>query len=221
VTREPSDRRIQTVQQLYERAMFGGEGSVLPTADRELDAVEADLLLARGQIAHVRFLDDRTAEDPRELTCFERAAELYRSLGDERGESAALFWIGCFHQVVRDDTETALPSFERSYALATKVGDPLTQSYALRHLAFADHAAGRLERAREQLEESSRLRRALEFWPGVAANLVGLAHIALDEARRADAIALLDEAASLAEASGANRIASFVEEARARATDLD
>lgn len=213
-----SEGRVRSAKEQYERAMFGGDSSGLPVADRELDAVEADLALTRGQIAHVRFIDDRT-EDPRELPWFERAAELFRSLGDERGESEALFWIGCFHQVVRDDTETALPSFEQSYALATKVGDQLTQSYALRHLAFADHAAGRLDAARERLEESSRLRRAVEFWPGVAANLVGLIHIALDQGRQDDALALIEEAAGLAEASGADRIAGFVAEARARAAE--
>lgn len=215
-----SEERIESAKQRYEHAMFSGDLSMLPAADRELDAVEADLVLTRGQVAHVRFLEDRT-EDPRELPWFERAGELYRALGDERRESEALFWIGCFHQVVRDDTETALPELEKSYALATKVGDQLTQSYALRHLAFADHAAGRLDASRERFEESNRLRRAVEFWPGVAANLVGLIHIAIEQDRRDDALAMCDEAAALAESSGANRFAGFIEEARAQASATD
>ena len=42
------DGRIERAGLLYERAVFGGEAGVLETAGRELDAVEADLSLARG-----------------------------------------------------------------------------------------------------------------------------------------------------------------------------
>jgi hypothetical protein len=79
-----ADERIEKAGLLYERAVFGGDFGGLGTAERELDAVEADLALAHGRIAHARFLEGRD-EDPRELTLFERAAELYRTLGDARG----------------------------------------------------------------------------------------------------------------------------------------
>jgi hypothetical protein len=59
--------------------------------------------------------------------------------------------------------------------LAAQVGDKLTMSYAVRHLGIAEYVADRLDRARERLAESVRLRRELGFLPGVAANLVGLA----------------------------------------------
>src|SRR5919206_249365 len=88
---------------------------------------------------------------------FERAMQLYRGLADVRGEGESLFWVGCFHQVVRGDDGAAVPALERAYELATEAGDPLTQSYALRHLGIAEHAAGRLETARDRLEESVRL----------------------------------------------------------------
>ncbi|HEY2983642.1 MAG TPA: hypothetical protein VGJ38_05780, partial [Jatrophihabitantaceae bacterium] len=81
-------------------------------------AIEADLSLARGRVLHARFLSERQ-EDPRELALFERAAELFQRLGDVRGESEAAFWVGCFHQVVRGDSDLALPFFERSYQLAS------------------------------------------------------------------------------------------------------
>ncbi|MBB2742855.1 UNVERIFIED_ORG: tetratricopeptide (TPR) repeat protein [Microbispora rosea subsp. rosea] len=223
------DVRLERAGALYERAVFSGDASALAEADRELDAVEADLAttgtgrdigaveaelaLARGRVVHARFLEHRE-EDPRELQLFERAADLYRRLGDGRGEGEALFWIGCFHQVVRHDDEAAGPALRRSYELAARAGDRLTMSYALRHLGIAEHKAGRLKAARERLEESVRLRRELGFDPGVAANLVGLAYIAAAEDRRDDAQRLLDEAAALAEASGALGIARHVEQAR-------
>ncbi|GLX04561.1 hypothetical protein [Microbispora sp. NBRC 16548] len=223
------DVRLERAGALYEQAVFSGDASALAEADRELDAVEADLAtvgtgrdigaveaglaLARGRVVHARFLEHRE-EDPRELELFERAADLYRRLGDGRGEGEALFWIGCFHQVVRHDDEAAGPALRRSYELAARAGDRLTMSYALRHLGIAEHKAGRLKAARERLEESVRLRRELGFDPGVAANLVGLAYIAAAEDRRDDAQRLLDEAAALAEASGALGIARHVEQAR-------
>ncbi|GAA2274593.1 hypothetical protein GCM10010149_16170 [Nonomuraea roseoviolacea subsp. roseoviolacea] len=200
---------------LYEEAVFGGDDGALTTAGHELDAVEADLSLARGRIAHARFLRDGE-EDPDELPLFLRARGLYRSLGDTRGEAEAVFWLGTYHQVVRHDHDTALPLLERSYTLASAAGDRLTMSYAARHLGIAAHAAGRLDVARERLEESTRLRRELGFLPGVAANLVGLVHVALDEGRVGDAETLAAEAAELAEAGGAKAILRQVEEARAR-----
>ena len=209
-----AEDRLHLARLLYERAVFGGDASALPTADRALAAVEADLALARGRIAHARFLDERT-EDPQELVLFQRATQLYRMLGDLRGEAESLFWVGAFLQVVQHDNNAAVPHLERSGELARQVGDKLTLSYALRHLGIAEHAAGRLDAARDRLEESARLRREIGFMPGVAANLVGLAYIAAQEGRGEQALALVQEAGEIAEASGARAILRQVEEARA------
>lgn len=211
----PGDQdRIAHALDLYERAVFRDENDGLATADAVLDAVEADLALARGRVLHARFLTDRKSPDPSELALFERAAELYRRLGDGRGEGEARFWIGTYHQVVAGETETALPFFERSLELAGKAGDTLTMSYALRHLAFAAHAAGDLAAARERMEESTRLRRELGFHAGVAANLLGLAFIAKDDGRPEDSRAAVEEAAAVAEADGAEGVRRWIEEAR-------
>jgi hypothetical protein len=191
------------------------EQDALTRADRELDAAEAELVLARGKVMHGRFLEDRL-ENPAELPSFERAASLYKALRDERGEAEALFWIGCFHQVVRDDNASAKPVLVQSRDLATKTGDKLTLSYTLRHLGVAEQVAGHLDAARELLEASTSLRRELGFLPGVAANLVGLVYIASAQNRAADAEALADEAAALAEACHAGKIFDQVTEARAR-----
>ncbi|MEH0845281.1 tetratricopeptide repeat protein [Micromonospora sp. CPCC 205711] len=207
------DDRIARANAHYERAVFGGDPGGLAGAERDLDGVEADLAMARGRLRHASFLGDGV-EDPRELALFERAAELYRRLGDERGEAEALFWIGCVHQLIRKDERAAAPAFARARDLATRVGDRLTLSYVLRHLAFAEHAAGQLDAARERMEESTRLRREIGFGPGVAANLVALAFLAMDGGRRDDAAALVDEAAAVAEASGAAGVLRWVEEAR-------
>jgi tetratricopeptide (TPR) repeat protein len=216
-----ADERIDRARLLYERAVFNGETGALATADRELDAVEADLALARGRIIHARFLARRDqhpqeAHDaPGELELFERAARLYHVVGDVRGEAESVFWVGTYHQIVRGDDAAALHLLERAYALAAEAGDLATMSEALRHLGIAAHRAGRLDEARERLEESVRLRRETGSLPGVAANLVGLAYIAAGQGREDDARALIEEAAALAESTGAERVMRSIEQARA------
>ncbi|MGC5285243.1 tetratricopeptide repeat protein [Micromonospora sp. DT231] len=215
-----ADDRIERARTLYEHAVFGGDASVLADADRHLDAVEADVALARGRILHARFLTARATgesspvEDPAELPLFERAIELYEALGDTRGHAEALFWIGCLHQVIRRDNETAVPYLERSRQMAARVGDTPTQAEALRHLGIAAHAAGRLDEARERLEESSRLRREEGALRGVAANMVGLAYVAAAQDRRADALATLDRADAIAQAHGAHAVVRQIQQAR-------
>ena len=215
------DERVRQAGLLYERAVFTGDAAPLAEADRELDGAEADLAVARGRLMHTRFLlrrdQDQAAaeEDPRELPLFERAAQLYRALGDVPGEAEALFWVGCFHQVVRRDNATAIPVLERSLELASQAGDKAVMAEALRHLGIAAHAAGQTEVARQRLEESTRLRRETGHLPGAAANMVGLAYMAAAQDRGQDALTLLDEAAAIAEASQAHRILQQVNEARA------
>src|ERR1700754_747940 len=109
---------IEQAKLSYERAVFVGDLGGLAEAERELDRVEAGLALARGRILHARFLNDRH-EDPRELALFEHATRLYRMLGDSTGEAESVFWLGCFHQVVRNDVDRALPLLEQAYDLAT------------------------------------------------------------------------------------------------------
>jgi tetratricopeptide (TPR) repeat protein len=216
------DEHIERSRLLYARALFEGDGGALAEAERELEEVEADLALAQGRIIHGRFLQQRAEdpeqarEDPRELPLFERAVELYRAHGDLRGEAESLFWVGCCHQVVRRDNEAAVPILWRSLELATEAEDPTTMSEALRHLGIAEHAAGRLEAARLHLEESTRLRREIGAWPGVASNLVGLIYIAAAQDRRADALKLAAEARAIAEASGATGLLRQIEEASAQ-----
>jgi len=216
------DERIERSRSLYERALFEGDAGALAEAERELDGVEADLALARGRVIHGWFLQQRAEdpeqarEDPGELALFERAAELYQARGDLRGQAEALFWVGCCHQVVRRDNEAAVPVLWRSLELATEAEDTMTMSEALRHLGIAEHAAGRLEAARLHLEESTRLRREIGAWPGVASNLVGLIYIAAEQDRRDDALKLAEEARAIAEANGASGLLRQIEEASAQ-----
>lgn len=207
------DELIRQVDDSYQRAVFNGEYDGLPGADRALDAVEAALLVQRGRMLHCRFLQTRT-EQAGELQYFERAVDLYRGVHDERGEAEAQFWIGCFHQVVRDDNLTAVPHLGIAATLARRAGDDLTLSYAQRHLGIAAHIAGEYDEARALLEESTALRRNLGFTAGVAANLVGLTYLAIAQGRTDDARTLADEGAALARSAGAVSVTDQIEGAR-------
>lgn len=204
---------IERAVAVCERAIFTGALDGLAMAESELDTVEAALALARGRIRQVRSREHND-EDPAELALYERAAELFRSSGDVRGESEATLWIGAYHQLSRHDGDAAVPHLERAYELAARADDRLTMSSALRLLGIVAYASGRLDLARERLEKSSRLRRDLGFVPGLAANLVGLAWVAAGQGRRPDAFELLKEAESLAAADGATAILGQVERAR-------
>lgn len=209
----PEPDRMEQVRALYEAAMFGGDAAAADKAEQELDAIEAPLALERGKLLHVRFLNSRV-EDPQELVLFERAAELYRRLGDAAGEAESLFWIGCWHQVAHDDDATAGPYFERAYTLASSVGERTTMSYAARHIGFIEQLAGRLDQARARFTESVDLRREVGFTAGVAAGLLTLAQLAATQGDRAAAVAQLDEAQALAEEIGAKNVLTWIERAR-------
>ncbi|MFB9233956.1 tetratricopeptide repeat protein [Plantactinospora siamensis] len=214
------DDRLHRAKELYETAVFGGDAAALTAAQTDLDGVEADLALARGRIAHARFLADQQ-EDPAELGQFERAVELYRRLGDTRGEAEALFWVGTYHQVIRGDGTTAVPSLQRSYDLAREAGDDITRSYAVRHLGFAAMEAGDRDLARQRLTESLELRRAAGFRAGVAAALLALAELAAESGDREGAGTLLAEATAEAEACGASGILRWIEAARQELAEND
>lgn len=207
------DKRLEQAQELYERAVFEGDAEAVIAGHRQLDSLEADVALARGRLLHASYLSDRD-EHPAERGLFERAIELYAASDDVRGEGEARFWLAIYHQVLHDDHDNALPLLERAEELSVEAGDDLTRSYVLRHLAFVDQAADRLPEARKLMAESTELRRKVGFLPGVAANLVGLAYLAVEDGDNAAAPALLDEAAKVAAGSGATAVAGWVDEAR-------
>lgn len=198
-----------------ERATFDGDASDLDDAARDLDSLAAAVSLGRGQILHARHMVDRTVVVyPIELRLFESAAELFRHVGDARGEGESLFWVGCFHQVVRADHAAADRALAEAESIARGCGDEFALSYVLRHQGVAAHVAGDLERAATLLRESTALRQKHHFSAGVAANLVGLAHIAHAQGDSGRAFEILTEAAELAEAAGADAIRAQVDEAR-------
>jgi hypothetical protein len=210
-----NDQRIAEAYALYEASVFYGDDDATARARPIVDGLEADVAMARGRLLHAQFLKDRV-EDPRELPSFERAADLYRALGDERGEAEALFWIGTYHQVLRHDGQASIPFLKTAYELAERSGDKLVLSYVARHLGFVDQMVhSDLDAARTRQEESVALRREVGHRPGVAAGLLALADLAEERGDTAERARLLDEAEEVANSSGANGILRWIAIARA------
>jgi tetratricopeptide (TPR) repeat protein len=200
----------------YDDATFGGRPELIADGERELDAIEADLALARGKLLHARFLDGRANRDERELPLFERAVELYRELDDGANLANALFWVGCCHQVVLDDEQAALDYFHTAYDLAAELGADLVRSFAVRHLGFAALSTGELDLARTRFDESLRLRREADAEPPVvAAAIIPLAVLAEQRGDTGRAEDLFSEATRIAEDNKAIGVLGWIEQARA------
>lgn len=171
----------------------------------------------RGKLRHALNLAERV-EDPEELALFIRAERAFHAIGDIRGEAEAVFWQGCYRQVLARDDASAHPLLERSLRLARDAGDDLVASYALRHLGISCHMAGDLDGAERHLQASTTLRRELGFTAGVAANLVGLAFVAVGRGEAAEGARRATEAGVLARGAGASTIQRQAAEALKAAT---
>jgi hypothetical protein len=211
------DSRLADLRSLYDSATFGGDESAIARSEGVLSSLEADLSMARGRLAHARFLagSERAEADRGELAQFERAAELYGSVADEPGLAEALLWIGIAHQVVSGNLEAASEPLHHSYELARSADDLLTLSYAARHLGFMYAARGERRRAGESLYESLAIRRRLDFQPGIAAALLAVAELAAEDGDRQSATSLLDEAEHVARGCEAAGVLRWISVARA------
>ena len=195
----------------YEQASFGGDETALAVGLTEVAALRGALDLAEGRLLHTQFLTDHQ-DRPGELAAFERAAAAFREAREVGGEAEALFWIGTYHQVVRGDGETALPSFARAKELAEAAGDELTLSYVERHLGFIDWDAGRAGQARSRFETSLSLRRKLGFQAGTAAALLALAEFCASQGEAAEADRYVTEARQRAQACGARGVLRWIDQ---------
>jgi tetratricopeptide (TPR) repeat protein len=208
---------LERAEYSYQAAIFAGDTDGAAEALRGLGGTGPEYDLARGKLRHCANIAERQ-QDTEELACFEHAESGFAERGDLRGTGEALFWQGCYRQVLADDDEAARPLFERALELSTQAGDSLTSSYALRHIAISRHMARDLEAAERLLQQSTSLRRAIGFEAGVAANLVGLAFIALDRGDREHAQTIAQEAEQAARECGAHAVATWARQASEAAT---
>ena len=165
-----------------------------------------DVCDAKGMSLHVMYLEsDRSHELDEELPFFERGLALRQQRGEHAAIAESLFHVGLVYGVVRNDHACALPYFEDAYRRATDVHDPITASYAIRHIAFAHAAAGDIPAALSALHESLRLREAADFIPGVAMACMVLAYPYTETGDKATAAHFLERAKDIFESLDASR----------------
>lgn len=224
-------RPLASADRAYHSAVFGGDASGLRSALhglRAADPADPSTHLARGRLLHAGHLAGATDLDSTaagghldEEECFNEAYSGFLARGDLAGQARARFWQGCYWQVVREDQDRALTFLRPALELSVAAGDALTESYALRHLGIAAFVTGDAEEARVLLERSVALRRGLGFDAGVAANLIGLAHLAVEGGELDRAVATAEEALALATAAEADAIAAQAREVLGRIGDRE
>jgi hypothetical protein len=102
----------------------------------------AAVLHQLGMLMHFQALDrgrDATLAADEEAL-FQQALRLRRAAGDLAGVAESLFGVGLVHQVLRDDSATAIPYFREALPLADEHAGDLTRSEVHRHVGAVDQA---------------------------------------------------------------------------------
>lgn len=158
---------------------------------RDLDdpAARADVLMGRGLLVAWE------GDAPRGAELLEQCAEQFRQLGNVRDQVYGLLVCGELRGFI-GDIEGARRAEEKVVALTEARGELYYRSFALALLAVVGIDAGELDRARELLHESLRMKRQLDDRLGVALSLEVLAWAAVAEERAERAAMLLGAATS-------------------------
>jgi tetratricopeptide (TPR) repeat protein len=211
------DERVRQAGLLYELAVHTGDALSLGLADRELDAAEADLAVARGRVMHARFLmrRDHAPAAPEQEAAEQEAAEQEAAEQEAAEEEAA--------EQAAD--ERAL--FERAAGLYRLLGDVRGEAEALfwvgcLHQVIRHDDATAVPLLERSLELASRVgdretkAEALRHL-GIAAHRAGN----LDEARdRLEEATLLRRQAGQLPAAAANMVGlGYIAAAQGRADD--
>jgi diguanylate cyclase (GGDEF)-like protein len=133
------------------------------------DAVRAKLLYGVARLDNAR--------SKHALDAALQSAELYRSLGDEAGLSAALFEAAAAYSGL-GDIDAADPVLQESLEISTRIGNVRRMADALNGMAVAEQWRDHPKRAQELLEQSLALFRKLEDDRGVASLLGNLGDLA-------------------------------------------
>jgi hypothetical protein len=142
------------------------------------------------------------------MTELQTALELFRSGGDEWGESFTLVTIGR-GALLAGDGAGALAGFETSLRLARSQNDRLSEGIALNHIAWAHFLLGDTAASATAFAESLDISITLEHTEGVAYGLEGFVAIAASLGLADKAGTLTGAAESLRRTTGLFNSPSF------------
>jgi predicted ATPase/class 3 adenylate cyclase len=173
----------------------GWLGRVLERTDHLHTADRAKVLGVAGWLT----LDRGLAEEARPL--LERSLELFRKLGDARGEAEALTSLG-FEATIRGNLDHAQALFESSLELRRQVGELVLVADSLHDLGFVALHRDDYERAEGLMGEGLSLFRQAGELRGVAVAAGNLGDIAAERGDLQRAQGLREEALSISQALG-------------------
>ena len=128
----------------------------------------------------------------RARACLDETGDIYRQLGDWRGEALVRSNLGLLEHLVGDQTAAAEES-SRALEIARDRGDRRLQGYALTHQAHAMLALGRTDEAAAAYVEAGALRRELGLAHLAVESQAGLARARLAQGRTGPALAAAEE----------------------------
>jgi len=171
------------------------------TAGDELVLSEARMQLAR--IDYSAAFETKDWKKPR--AAFESVLAVREKLGDPKGISETLFYLGLTYEQ-DGQPDAAFERYTKSLAIAEKERDIILQSYVRRHMGGIQEERGELDAARQNIDLEVELRRKGGFLVGVPFALRHKADfVAAHGPGKAEAVRLLEEAASLAGKCGSTR----------------
>lgn len=207
MTRSAAELAAAGTEALVEAAFRTGdytEADTLLTSAREqaTDPVtEAAVLHQLGMLMHFQALDrgrDATLAADEEAL-FQQALRLRREAGDLAGVAESLFGVGLVHQVLRDDSATAIPYFREALPLADEHAGDLTRSEVHRHVGFYYALVDvQPDKALHHLRESLELRETFGDQRWLPSGTLALGEAELDLGDRDTALRLLRAAVAQA-----------------------
>ncbi len=171
------------------------------TAGDELVLSEARMQLAR--LDYAASFETKDWKKPR--AAFESVLAVREKLGDPRGISETLFYLGLTYEQ-DGQPDPAYERYTKSLAIAEKDKNIILESYVRRHMAGIQEERGELDAARKNIDLEVELRRKGGFLVGVPFALRHKADfVAAHGPGKAEAVRLLEEAAAEAQKCGSTR----------------
>ena len=171
------------------------------TAGDELVLSEARMQLAR--LDYAASFETKDWKKPR--AAFESVLAVREKLGDPRGISETLFYLGLTYEQ-DGQPDPAFERYTKSLAIAEKDKNIILESYVRRHMAGIQEERGELDAARKNIDLEVELRRKGGFLVGVPFALRHKADfVAAHGPGKAEAVRLLEEAAAEAQKCGSTR----------------
>ncbi len=151
----------------YDSAIFWAQRARSLSSESDLLSLSAKSLMLEGNAWYFKGVHDSS------LALYFRAAELYRSAGDEPGEAYSWNEIGVLYRK-QGDMDKALEALEKALDLSAKSGDLEQMANAYNNISVIYTMKGEFEKAIQYVHNSSRIKKKLNDEIGLSYDYVNL-----------------------------------------------